>query len=362
MKCLEDEKQQLSTLNGLICAKHNTGISNPVGFKSSGSEYRGTKSTLPNKAWVTSFIRSPCETELRDLRASKQPLASVFNISFSSFLSCINGTEAESDKRNRNDEIDGSTWHCLKYYPFSNSLHQSLEKQEITDEPLSSPFSEVEFYSNSRAIKESESCQAVLGSRCQRAIVAVNADIVDIDLVLEGQRLNIPPSAKEAQMDSASTNQLDHCNIHERCQSSSSILGAHENQRIFTLLSSQHIQLAKPTGYFLVLVPLIAFCIRCIIGTFHHRLPKQLKHQAVNESKGHHQRSRSERWKSVLIRESDVADAESRQDLVNPSDDQSQVPFEDISRAYTKLEPAYLKFLSECGMSKWGYWRGGSLE
>lgn len=47
--------------------------------------------------------------------------------------------------------------------------------------------------------------------------------------------------------------------------------------------------------------------------------------------------------------------------MQNPPED-LPVPFEDISHAYTKLEPAYLKFLSECGMSKWGYWRGGSLE
>lgn len=47
--------------------------------------------------------------------------------------------------------------------------------------------------------------------------------------------------------------------------------------------------------------------------------------------------------------------------MQNPPEDVT-VPFEDISHAYTKLEPAYLKFLSECGISKWGYWRGGSLE
>lgn len=43
----------------------------------------------------------------------------------------------------------------------------------------------------------------------------------------------------------------------------------------------------------------------------------------------------------------------------NTSEDQEQNLYEDMSRAYSKLEHDYEKFLSECGMSKWGYRRGG---
>lgn len=41
-------------------------------------------------------------------------------------------------------------------------------------------------------------------------------------------------------------------------------------------------------------------------------------------------------------------------------EDEEPLHFEDTSRAYNKLEDDYHKFLSECGMSNWGYWRGGS--
>lgn len=44
------------------------------------------------------------------------------------------------------------------------------------------------------------------------------------------------------------------------------------------------------------------------------------------------------------------------------SSDQDQSSFEDESHAYSKLEHDYQKFLSECGISKWGYWRGGSHD
>lgn len=42
------------------------------------------------------------------------------------------------------------------------------------------------------------------------------------------------------------------------------------------------------------------------------------------------------------------------------SADQDQNSFEEVSHAYDKLEHEYQKFLSECGISNSGYWRGGS--
>lgn len=41
-------------------------------------------------------------------------------------------------------------------------------------------------------------------------------------------------------------------------------------------------------------------------------------------------------------------------------DDKEQPHVEDASHAFDKLEGDYQKFLSECGMSSYGYWRGGS--
>lgn len=43
-------------------------------------------------------------------------------------------------------------------------------------------------------------------------------------------------------------------------------------------------------------------------------------------------------------------------------DEKEQFRFEDTSHAYNKLEGDYQKFLSECGMGNYGYWRGGSPQ
>ncbi|KAL5993292.1 hypothetical protein ACLOJK_014216 [Asimina triloba] len=157
-----------------------------------------------------------------------------------------------------------------------------------------------------------------------QAIVAANGSIVDVDIVFEGQSLNIPINADKGQK-------------------------------------------AKDPGYVLALVPLvllIAVCIRCIDGALHHGVPKKLTRQTGHESKSRHESLRSDRWKSVMgdISESNVEEAEIEQDPFNPAEDQSQAPFEDLSHAYNKLEPAYHKFLSDCGMSNWGYWRGEKVE
>lgn len=44
----------------------------------------------------------------------------------------------------------------------------------------------------------------------------------------------------------------------------------------------------------------------------------------------------------------------------NHTEDQTEISLEEASHAYRKLEHDYQEFLSQCGMSKWGYWRGGS--
>lgn len=77
---------------------------------------------------------------------------------------------------------------------------------------------------------------------------------------------------------------------------------------------------AKAPGYFLVLVPLIAFCVRCVIGVFCTKImgPSLRNHQETHEPKRHHHgSSRRTRWKSALLvpKEADTVDAESATDI-----------------------------------------------
>lgn len=72
----------------------------------------------------------------------------------------------------------------------------------------------------------------------------------------------------------------------------------------------------------------------------------------------------SKRWKHALsdIREPDNLDGEPILNSTGTSADQDQNSFEEVSHAYDKLEHEYQKFLSECGISNSGYWRGGSTD
>ncbi|XP_031283758.1 uncharacterized protein LOC116142456 isoform X3 [Pistacia vera] len=202
------------------------------------------------------------------------------------------------------------------------------------------------------------------------SIAAANKNIVDVDLVFEGQHLKIPSSAREegpaTEKDSLST-----VNLKETRQPSLNIFNGLLDKKNHTVQIAHSLPHAYPfyyqaktTGYFLVMVPLIAFCIRCIIGSFNTRISGNSRHQTVNESKGHHHGSKIVRWKSALgdIMEADSSDSETRSESNDLSEDIAQTSFEDMSHAYGKLENDYEKFLAECGVSKWGYWRGGSPE
>ncbi|KAJ6693141.1 hypothetical protein OIU85_003952 [Salix viminalis] len=194
------------------------------------------------------------------------------------------------------------------------------------------------------------------------SVSAANKNILDVDLVFEGQFLNIPAPAAGTQVyqvkkcESPSFNQL------KRLQNSMKIMDGALNRKPFIMVTTHHLPHAKATGYFLVLVPALAFCIRCVIGAFQTRACRNLGCQAPNESRRHHDVPESKRWKHALndIREPDNFDGEPILNSTGSSADQDQNSFEEVSNAYDKLELEYQKFLSECGISNSGYWRGGS--
>ncbi|KAE8022305.1 hypothetical protein FH972_008115 [Carpinus fangiana] len=186
------------------------------------------------------------------------------------------------------------------------------------------------------------------------AIAAANKNILDIDLVFKGQSINIPSATRDSQVCQTEMNCLQAFKLLQNHLGSLNILDGLLEHKNFIALSSHSFPHAKTTGYFLVLVPLIAFCIRCIIAAFHTRAAGELRSQVVSESEGRQPGCRSVRWKSALsdIRETDNLDAESSPRSYSDSDDQSQASFEEVSQAYSKLEQDYQKFLSECGMTE----------
>lgn len=199
------------------------------------------------------------------------------------------------------------------------------------------------------------------------AIAAANKDMVDIDFLYEGQHLNIPLADKNSLETMGSWSGKFKLPVKDL--SSLNVFNGVLALKNFSVSYSHLVPRGFPryyqsrtAGFFLVLIPLLAFCIRCIIGAFHNRASGEFRHKAVNESDVRHQRLQGKRWRSALgdAWESDRKDADSSPDSTNHTEDQTEISLEEASHAYRKLEHDYQEFLSQCGMSKWGYWRGGS--
>ncbi|KAB1210930.1 hypothetical protein CJ030_MR6G019679 [Morella rubra] len=122
---------------------------------------------------------------------------------------------------------------------------------------------------------------------------------MDIDLVFKVLHLNIPSAIGEEQYQTV-ISWFRGIKLPENHLGSLNILDRLLEQKTFTVLSSHCLPHAKTTGYFLVLIPLIAFCVRCIIAAFQTRVTGELKEELVSESEGRHQKCRSMRWKSAL--------------------------------------------------------------
>ncbi|KAG8472709.1 hypothetical protein CXB51_034734 [Gossypium anomalum] len=229
-------------------------------------------------------------------------------------------------------------------------------------------------YSCAHVVKEGETLSSIskMYEVSVHSIAAANKNIVDINLVFQGQLLNIPSSSLlDTQLDRAKKTRL---------WQSIRALKAPSGKKFFTMITSHCLSNAKSTGYFLVLVPLIAFCIGCIISTLHTRASRSIKHHAADKSQAHHPGAKGRRWKSALCDsvEGDVFDSELGLDSnieveimafameecltawQSTSEDEANIQNEEASEDYGRLEHDYQKFLSECGISKWGYWRGGS--
>ncbi|KAG6435247.1 hypothetical protein SASPL_100117 [Salvia splendens] len=214
-----------------------------------------------------------------------------------------------------------------------------------------------------------------------------NKEIVDVNVVFEGQHLKIPSAASEcAQLNFKFNNfsiaYLPHdvrtfpstalditltlcfvCNSEGRPLPNGFLrLGFQIRQwknQISTMPFHQFpIAKAKAFGSFPVMAAAVAFCIGCIMAVFQIMLAKNSRHKAANKL------THSARWRTALsdLRDPDSLHTESPPDSELLLDDEEQLHLEDSSRDFNELEGDYEKFLSECGMSSYGYWRGGSPQ
>ncbi|XP_075480434.1 uncharacterized protein LOC142521119 isoform X2 [Primulina tabacum] len=107
-------------------------------------------------------------------------------------------------------------------------------------------------------------------------------------------------------------------------------------------------------SFTLFLVPLVIFCIRCIMVAIRSRNARDLRNQEPQISGVHHRMSKSTRWRTALsdLRDPDTMSTECEPDSAHVSEDEDQSYIYEHSRDYAKVEDEYQKFLSECGMSE----------
>ncbi|CAK9313994.1 unnamed protein product [Citrullus colocynthis] len=223
------------------------------------------------------------------------------------------------------------------------TLRWRFQLQDISKDQLSAKHHYV------RIVEGSESLTSISNQNGDPAhsIVIANKKIMDTDLEQKGQNIKIQ-------------NPRAITYVYQLEEKLRSALNGLQNYKKLFALASSRLPPARTTS-FIVLVPLIVFCARCIIGASYARVFGTSRLETVDKREGERHKFRSGRWRSALrdIRELDGLDCESPIDSTSPSEDE-QISVEDLSHAYKKLDQDYQKFLSECGLSKWGYWRGGT--
>ncbi|XP_047981614.1 uncharacterized protein LOC125222825 [Salvia hispanica] len=179
-----------------------------------------------------------------------------------------------------------------------------------------------------------------------------NKEIADVNVVFEGQCLKIPSAASEcAQLCDSEGRPLPNGFPRLGFQ-----IRQWKNQ--ISTMPFHQFPIAKAFSSFPVMIAAVAFCIGCIMAVFQIMLAKNSRHKAANKL------THSARWRTALsdLRDPDSLHTESPPDSDLLLDDEEQLHLEDSSRDFNELEGDYEKFLSECGMSSYGYWRGGSPQ
>ncbi|VVB08674.1 unnamed protein product [Arabis nemorensis] len=103
------------------------------------------------------------------------------------------------------------------------------------------------------------------------------------------------------------------------------------------------------------LLPVLGFCIICVIGTVHRIISRNLeKLGGRKESQGHHHGSEERtRWRSALSDWNEpLASDEHDSSPENRVGSANQEAMEEVDEAYNRVELEYKRFLSECGVSE----------
>eukprot|EP01018_Ginkgo_biloba_P011193 Gb_38515 [translate_table: standard] len=215
----------------------------------------------------------------------------------------------------------------------------------------------------SHTVKEGQTLTSIArqyGTSVQE--IAFMNRIDNVDLLQAGQLLLVPVHSEVFQTVLNGTVRLDRKapKDHNMMQVSAvSIMPAKLRAPVMSSLLS--IRFVKATAPFVVLAPVLLLCIRYLVDTIQLRVNEEALNQRTQKEKLITQHGPSHRrWRGILDedRETQVLDAHGH-NIMDSEENQSQDAYEEIRQSYAELEPAYLKFLADSGLSKSGYWRGG---
>lgn len=194
--------------------------------------------------------------------------------------------------------------------------------------------------------------------------IALMNHIQNIDMIQAGQLLVVPVHRKVLKWVPSRTMGLDE--ITQKDQNMmpvSSISITPSTLPGFVISSPVSLQLVKATVPFLFMFPILAFCIRALVYSVLSRMGEETYNQKSDKENLIAQHGpKLTRWHGVLDGDSETEVLHISSPEYNITDCQenpSKDAYEEIHQSYAELEPAYLKFLAESGLSMSGYWRGG---
>jgi murein DD-endopeptidase MepM/ murein hydrolase activator NlpD len=230
--------------------------------------------------------------------------------------------------------------------------------------------------------------------------IAVLNNIADVNLLQTGQELVIPAPSQGITKGTALVEDFMNNTASSRLQQGTSALASYRNKSTSSVAPAasgynafQVPNLVKLALPLMLIAPVLGFCVRCVVDYIHVHINEEVgRRYAEMETYHARHRPKVKRWQSILDGDRDDSPdlvgvaAFVAVDEVRPVTDwwsqgghvrnsateealeieteeeqasRQQQDFEEIRKSYAELESTYSKFLTDSGLSRGGYWRGG---
>ncbi|KAH9323149.1 hypothetical protein KI387_017788, partial [Taxus chinensis] len=194
-------------------------------------------------------------------------------------------------------------------------------------------------------------------------IASVN-HINNVDMIQAGQLLVVPVHHKISKRVSTITMDINEARPKgQNMLSASTGATTPDKLRGPTMSFPLSLQFVKANLLFLFLAPALVYCIRWLVHSIRLQMDQEEYEQEAEKKTLITQHiPKPTRWQSILDDDTEANILESSSNGYTPTESQengSKDAYKEICDSYAELEPAYLKFLAESGLTKSGYWRGG---